>query len=104
MRSWMRSRSPTCPNRCPSTVRNFRTATLVGKSELQFEPAIARVLAEAFTVRAAGNLVGPSEQRRRDVSDDRARVVMVQQVPDRHPQRKVVAAGGGYVLARNTAS
>src|SRR5580704_4283625 len=77
-----------------------------GESDLQFQTAIVGRLVKAFAIRRAGNLVGRAEQRRGDVAGNRPRIVVIQQIADRHRNGQVVApaAGGSSDDASNSAA
>src|SRR5260370_36671810 len=64
------------------------------KSSLHLEPPVIRRLVERLAILRAGDLIGHSEQRRRNVADDRAGVVVIQKIADRHRQRKIVPMAG----------
>src|SRR5947209_5574858 len=65
------------------------------KLNLRLQPPIVGVLHEAFTVRSARNLIGESEERRRDVADNCARVVVVQEIANRKADHQVETVIGG---------
>src|ERR1051326_2732959 len=64
--------------------------------DLRFQTAVVSRFVEALAVLPTGNLVGKSEVRRCDVSDDRTGIRVVQQVADRQSDAQVetVRCGG----------
>src|SRR5258708_19599546 len=67
------------------------SAQLKIESQLQLQAAIAGVFRKAFAVDVAGHAVRQAEERRGDVADDWAGVVVVQQVAYRHRDDQVIA-------------
>ena len=88
------------------------------KFDLRFQAAVVGSFVEAFAILPAGDLVGKSEVRRRDVPNNRAGIRVVQHVADRQADAQVeavrrcrgadeaakAAAGGGLHWVASPAS
>ena len=73
------------------------------EARLQFQPAVVGALREN-AIAGAGGLVGLAEERRRDVADDRSRIVVIRDVADLHGDGKAVTTARRTAGAALTSS
>src|ERR1019366_7274322 len=81
---------------CPRAVRPG-TQQSECEAQLHFEAAVARSFEETFAVRSAGDLVGLSEQWRRNVPINGPGIGVIENIAARHAEAEVIAAADGRV-------